>query len=307
MFEDEFRHNNDGESSTTSADRDSVDEEEAHLVAGDYREDTFMRRPDRRPSWFLDVRIALTVFNIVLFAASVVMLVLSRGGDKHRCSDQDAWRATSYYSPVFDRFNIPKITRITNGTFWDTKPPSIWRQRTGAEADAAWESVGSNIQPIIISASDVRTLGKDPSIAVKAGPALGYGDDAYIAGLDVFHHLHCLDKLRREISYSHYHEAEEGPRPGSAMHKAHIDHCVDILAQALKCTGSVDVVTFNWVEGHRLPQPDFNNKKVCRDFDSLRDWTVANGIDGQAFFDGVDGYPPEAVVVPEFHPQRRRR
>jgi hypothetical protein len=101
--------------------------------------------------------------------------------------------------------------------------------------------------------------------------------------MDVFHHLHCLDKLRREISYKHYHEAEEGPSPGSELHKAHINHCLDVLAQALKCTGSVDIVTFNWVEGHRMPQPDFNNKKVCRNFDKLRDWTVKNSIDGEKF------------------------
>lgn len=120
--------------------------------------------------------------------------------------------------------------------------------------------------------------------------------------MDVFHHLHCLDKLRREISYAHYHEATEGPRPGSELHAAHIDHCVDLLAQALRCSASVDMVTFEWVEGHRLPQPDFSNRKVCRDFDALRDWTVKNGVDSERFFGAADGPPFGAVIVPEVKP-----
>ncbi|KAL1610645.1 hypothetical protein SLS60_002315 [Paraconiothyrium brasiliense] len=209
--------------------------------------------------------------------------------------------------PVFDRFNIPKLTRVTNGTFWDTEPRSIWRVRTGSEADSAWETVGSNIAPIIINSTEVLALGKDPSTAVKAPSELNLGSDAYIAGMDVFHHLHCLDKLRREISYKHYHEADEGPSPGSELHEAHINHCLDVLAQALRCTGSVDMVTFNWVEGHRMPQPDFNNRKVCRDFDALREWTVENGVDSDEFFKAANKPPPDAVIVPEFRPQHHGR
>jgi hypothetical protein len=106
----------------------------------------------------------------------------------------------------------------------------------GTEADAAWEAIGSNIAPIVINSADVVALGKDPAVAVKV-PNLG--SDAYIAGVEVFHHLHCLDKLRREISYAHYHEAEEGPSPGSKLHEAHINHCLDVLAQALKCKQTI--------------------------------------------------------------------
>jgi hypothetical protein len=188
---------------------------------------------------------------------------------------------------VFDRFTIPKHTLTTNGTFWDTSPPSICRA-SGPVADAAWESVGSNIPPITITAANVRALGKDPSVAVKA-PA---GGDAYMAGMDVFHHLHCLDKLRREL--------EGKPTPEDAhMHHAHIAHCIDVLAQALKCSASVDMVTFNWVKGHRMPQPDFSNRKVCRDFEGLRTWTKENGFDAEEWMREMEGPPDGAIVLDE--------
>ena len=130
----------------------------------------------------------------------------------------------------------------------------------------------------MITAAEVRAIGKNPDTAVKLPDDYGYGPDAYLGAIEVFHHIHCLDKLRKEISYKHYWEKGEGPAPGTAMHEAHTSHCIDVLAQALRCTGSVDIVTFNWVEGRDMMFPDFENNKVCRDFDTLLGWVDENGV-----------------------------
>jgi hypothetical protein len=45
-----------------------------------------------------------------------------------------------------------------------------------------------------------------------------------------------------------------------------------------------------------MPQPDFNNRKVCRDFDALKGWTVENKVDSE--LDAFDEPPPGAVVLP---------
>ncbi|CAI6332872.1 unnamed protein product [Periconia digitata] len=287
--------------STESLRNDGTDDVEKFHLLGDG--DKRSEKGSWWNPWSTKVLTIVTILNLSLFCTSIFVFSASRSSKQP--SDQDSWRATSYYSPVFDRFKIPKLTKVTNGTFWDTDPPSIWRVRKGPEADKAWKAIGSNIAPIIISSSDVVKLGKDPKTAVKAPPEMNLGSDAFIAGMDVFHHLHCLDKLRREISYTHYHEADEGPRPGSELHEAHIDHCLDILSQALRCTGSVDMVTFNWVEGHRMPQPDFSNNKVCRNFEALREWTIANGVDSDHFFKAADKPPADAVVIPEFRPHHK--
>jgi hypothetical protein len=159
--------------------------------------------------------------------------------------------------------------------------------------------VGSEVQPIIITSDEVRRLGKNPRTALRIPEKLGRGSDAYVASIEVFHHLHCLDELRREISYKHYHEAEEGPAPGGKLHEAHISHCIDVLAQALRCTGSVDMITFNWVQGHKLPQPDFSNRKVCRDFDALLNWADSNGLSYEEYLGTFTEPPVDAVFVPE--------
>ncbi|KAK1466619.1 hypothetical protein CCUS01_07229 [Colletotrichum cuscutae] len=104
--------------------------------------------------------------------------------------------------------------------------------------------------------------------------------------------------LRREVSYEHYYEPKEGPRPGGAQHQAHIGHCFDILAQAIKCTGSVDMITFNWVENWEQPFPDFMNHKVCRDFDALLGWVNENSMDPKVF-QQMKVPPPGWPVMPE--------
>ncbi|KZL71972.1 DOPA-dioxygenase [Colletotrichum tofieldiae] len=239
----------------------------------------------------------LTVLNIGFFIASCILLFWTEVS-KRPPSVQDYWKATSFYSPILERFNIPKIDRTTNGTLYDTSPPSILRQRVGDEADKEWHRIGDHVWPLVIGAADVSRLGKDPSVAVKIPEELGYGSDAYIAQTEVFHHLHCLDMLRREISYEHYYEPKEGPKPGGAQHQAHIGHCFDILAQAIKCTGSVDMITFNWVENWEQPFPDFMNHKVCRNFDALLDWVNKKSMDPKVF-QKMQRPPPGWPVMPE--------
>ncbi|RYP35510.1 hypothetical protein DL767_003764 [Monosporascus sp. MG133] len=236
----------------------------------------------------------LTVSNVGLFVLSGLMLWSSRTQAR---SDQETWKAMSYFSPILERFDIPKISVVTNGTLYDTNPPSILRMRTGDEADAEWHRIGDHVWPLIISADDVRALGKDPEVAVRIPEELGYGSDAYIAQTEVFHHLHCLDMLRRETNYAHYYEEKERPFPGGAQHQAHIGHCFDVLAQAIKCTGSVDMITFNWVEEWDQPFPDFANHKVCRDFDALLEWVNANAMESEVF-QKMKSPPPGYAVLP---------
>ncbi|KAL0943571.1 uncharacterized protein CTRU02_201458 [Colletotrichum truncatum] len=286
---------NDDETSLNGSD-ELADLEKALLPASTAK---MQNDRNRNPSsWFnvlLRPSVLLTTFNIGLFIAScAVWLRVSRATP----SIQDHWKATSFYSPILEKFDIPKVNRVTNGTLYDTNPPSILRQRVGKEADDEWHRIGDHVWPLVIGEADVRRLGKDPTVAVKIPEELGYGSDAYIAQTEVFHHLHCLDMLRREISYEHYYEAKEGPKPGGAQHQAHIGHCFDILAQNLKCSGGVDMITFNWVKNWDQPFPDFMNHKVCRDFDALLEWVNENAMDPKVF-QKMKAPPPGWPVLPE--------
>ncbi|WEW55740.1 hypothetical protein PRK78_001173 [Emydomyces testavorans] len=256
---------------------------------------------NRRSRWknLRNPTILLTALNILLFVFSFLLLLspIPKTLCLSRLSDHDKWKATSFYSPILDRFEIPRIEKTANGTLYDTYPPSLLRIAKGPKADAEWFRIGSGVFPLVISSAEIHKLGKDVSLAVKIPEQHGFGPDAYLAQTEVFHLLHCLDMLRKEISYEHYYFPKYGKTP-DAEHNAHISHCIDILAQSIKCTSSTDVILFNWVEGWDQPFPDFTNKHVCKDFDALLEYVNENSVPVKVFQAMKE--PPEGYVrLPE--------
>lgn len=140
---------------------------------------------------------------------------------------------------------------------------------------------------------------KDPSKCVKAPSSWGEGSDAYIAQIEVFHQIHCLNELRKEIYYNHYYKS-----PPNELHRSHKSHCIHILLQALTCAADVGVISHNWVHNGNIeepktrPMPDFNVVKVCRDFDSLLDWAREKGVKGLAQKWSKLKYPGGVEIIP---------
>ncbi len=63
--------------------------------------------------------------------------------------------------------------------------------------------------------------GKDPLAAARTPESWGDDADLYFAQLEVFHEIHCVDLLRREIEYDYYWKPVYGeqtppPNPQSA-------------------------------------------------------------------------------------------
>ena len=56
------------------------------------------------------------------------------------------------------------------------------------------------------------------------------------------------------------------------------DHCIDILRQSLMCTADVGLITFDWVNEHRGPWPNFSILHRCRDYDKLVGWNRAHSV-----------------------------
>lgn len=56
------------------------------------------------------------------------------------------------------------------------------------------------------------SLGKDPDKSVKLPDnEFGFGDEAYLGGMDIFHQLHCFDSIRKE-AFKDYYWDEKGGR-----------------------------------------------------------------------------------------------
>lgn len=145
------------------------------------------------------------------------------------------------------------------------------------EADKIWSEweIGRIIP---VTAEDIRKMGKDPSTVAKIDDEIfGYGDDAYATMFDVYHQLHCLNTMRELIYSDHY--PKQHNWDSEEMFHFHVNHCVDILMQALQCSGNLNLVTMHWVEMEPWPFPDMSVNRKCIDFDYLTEWRLENSVD----------------------------
>jgi hypothetical protein len=56
------------------------------------------------------------------------------------------------------------------------------------------------------------------------------------------------------------------------------DHCVEMLRQNIMCNADVKMITWDWVEEHRDPYPNFNTRHQCRDYEKILDWAVKHAV-----------------------------
>ncbi|KAH8805171.1 hypothetical protein F5884DRAFT_798588 [Xylogone sp. PMI_703] len=85
---------------------------------------------------------------------------------------------------------------------------------------------------------------------------------AYVAGLDMFHTLHCLDQLRR-VLYPDYYELLE---------PAHLGHCVEQIRQYIMCAGDITPIPTKFFPGAGYQYVVSDVTHTCRNFQNIRDW-----------------------------------
>jgi len=185
-----------------------------------------------------------------------------------------------------------------NGAMHDNT--SIWRMPPSREVDAAWDSLTrGGLEIITVSAADIELSGKDPALSVKVPPSWNQGPDAYFAQIEIFHILHCLDGIRKEMWSEYYYDD-----PSDAIRRELKAHCLHVILQNLLCTADVGIVQYNWMHDDRYPEsrtipvPDYNLVKQCRNFDALLEWTIDRSVPGWQSKWRELQVPEDAVVFP---------
>ncbi|KAI1109959.1 hypothetical protein F5Y14DRAFT_455539 [Nemania sp. NC0429] len=221
--------------------------------------------------------VILAVLNGALFVVSAILF--GTWYYQSHLTKNPGLRNISIYSPLYDAIDLDIHTIQVNGTFSPPKDPTIARQLPNPAADAVWEDY-EKVRPIPLTSSQIARIGKDPTTVAKFEDKLwGLGSDAYLADLDVFHQLHCLNVLR-QYAYADYYKKK--PLNASDVHShanMHLNHCVDMLMTAIKCSGNGGFITSHWIPDVEYPQPDMSINRKCIDFERLVEWRNNNTID----------------------------
>ncbi|CAI6229012.1 unnamed protein product [Periconia digitata] len=189
-----------------------------------------------------------------------------------------------------------------DGSFRGSSP---YKGPPSPAVDKAWDEL-INIRLMSIPESVFVTLNASQH-SFKLDPEFGGGR---LAIFDTMHMLHCVRSLWK-LAYPEYYGDNGGNNTSERTDGSrreflnHADHCADMLRQKLMCDASSAIVTYNWVENHHHPHPNFNVEHTCRSYEQLAatvDKYAVKNLPPNGFFRPRKGAVVE-FAEPPFDPQ----
>ncbi|XXH04144.1 hypothetical protein Hte_010557 [Hypoxylon texense] len=150
-------------------------------------------------------------------------------------------------------------------------PPQLpWKQEPSDALDAIWDDVLYSLN-IRIGDDELDLLNENKTNRVQVTG--GKGND-YVGVLGVYHHMHCLNNIRRLLSWDYYGPKLAGEKHMEGFSREHSHHCIDTIRQALMCHANTGLYTSEWDEETRLPSRNLKSNSVttCVRWDSVNDW-----------------------------------
>ncbi|KAI0107267.1 hypothetical protein GGR51DRAFT_559608 [Nemania sp. FL0031] len=147
-------------------------------------------------------------------------------------------------------------------------PVYPWKQAPSLELDQLWDDL-LFAQNIRITPQEMKILNANTTNGVRIS------DGDYVGALGVFHHLHCLNSMRKLLHASYYFHVSKSAYPKDTMTLEHADHCIDTLRQVLMCHANTAVYTAEWVADSHEPVNKLVRGKAmtaCVKWDTVNDW-----------------------------------
>ncbi|KAH8807268.1 hypothetical protein F5884DRAFT_880154 [Xylogone sp. PMI_703] len=148
------------------------------------------------------------------------------------------------------------------------------------DIDNAWEELTWG-RYILITEEEARS-----SLADQFGDIQQFWSPkrgGYIGGLDMFHTLHCLNRLRKELNPEYY------PMTPHPNHKIHQSHCIEQIRQYIMCAGDMSLTPTRYNPSLGRSYIESDVKHTCRNFGALRQFLSDR-------FNGSKAVPP---ICPE--------
>ncbi|KAF7860756.1 hypothetical protein EAF04_008274 [Stromatinia cepivora] len=206
------------------------------------------------------------IFGFILNLVTYEIISMSSENDS--CT-----RKLSIWSPALSIFNDEEISvqRFVGAL----RTPNKFRGPPSPEIDDAWDEITYPEGGLVrISKEQLERINAS-EYAAEYTEEMGGG---YIAGVEVFHQIHCLNMIRKATYLDYYlpRNAEWERDPDTMRY--HIDHCIDMLRQKLMCDPDVGMITYVWAKDWKQPLPDFNTVHMCRSYSKVINWAQENFV-----------------------------
>ncbi|KAI1296023.1 hypothetical protein F5Y03DRAFT_399033 [Xylaria venustula] len=222
-----------------------------------------------RTCWHLfgPVAWAFTTFLFGVFLLIAVSALTKEPTDK-QCAEK-----LSVWSPAYEALEIVDVQ--FQNRFMEQ---SIYRGSPTIERENAWLALW-NFGPVNIPEDKLAVLNKSRETNWKhTKPEKGGG---LVGSLEVFHHLHCLDLVRRYTYRDEWDYSKSPAWDGTPKQvREHVDHCINSLRIFLQC--KADIVPYLVRTNERLPlgiDTDFNTQHKCVNFEKIHKWAKENELD----------------------------
>ncbi|KAK2754681.1 hypothetical protein FQN54_006814 [Arachnomyces sp. PD_36] len=198
-----------------------------------------------------NLHMCFSALNIAFFVFSFWCLIISAYFYVVRND-----RPNIVYSPAYEAVELQPV--LFDGAL---DAINIYKGEPNPELDSAWKDL-YEVDPFLVTPEELRKINKT-SIEAPARP--GY----YLAKLAVHHQLHCLDHIRRSIRPDYY-KVDESKFQVSNID--HVDHCIDMLRQAIQCHADTTLITFDWGGPGTPTEPNFCSTHACNNFEKINQW-----------------------------------
>ncbi|PMD48881.1 hypothetical protein L207DRAFT_415190 [Hyaloscypha variabilis F] len=218
----------------------------------------------RKNSWRFYL-LTLLPWVLTLFFASVALVEhLSRTQVSSLGSYSTGWKTD--FAAARPHIKIEQV-RFNGGTAFDDDgkafiphPEPIDYEGDGPKVDQAWDELTGGRYVRITEEEAHEAWGEDIS------PFWERRAESYVAGFDMFHSLHCLNRIRQltpedliRIKTNH-------------NDLAHHKHCLSQIRQYIMCSGDMSVVPTRYYPGIEHNYIDSDVFHTCRKFEDLRSW-----------------------------------
>ncbi|KAH8426256.1 oxidase ustYa family protein [Aspergillus melleus] len=135
------------------------------------------------------------------------------------------------------------------------------------KTNAAWDSL-MDVRLIHLNERQAQYLGAPTARQYDSAPG------SYVGVLEVFHQIHCLNRIRLAF----YTDLKGEYGEDADIIRQHTYHCFDYLRQSFMCLGDVNIGPVGWNETTKTYIAEGDGVRECRNFDKIHKWAKRHDV-----------------------------